>query len=314
MPIEPGPLVASGFDAVGLGLNNIDILAVVAAFPSSNGKYPLQELVELPGGQTASALVACSRLGWRACYIGSFGNDARGMVAKASLISDGVNVSECRLVDAPQALSLVLVDGNHRRTVLWHRPSELDLGPEHVDERAVTAGRILLVDCYETAAATQAADFAHRRGLPTVIDVDQARPGLAGLLEKIDIVIADEAFPEAFFGGSGVGSALARMVKEFRPAVACATLGRKGSLTRVEGHEIFTPAFDVPVVDSTGAGDAFRGGFIAGWLQAGANPLVEDVLLYASAVAALQPRGLGARTAMPSREEVTCFLRDDKSL
>ena len=131
-------------------------------------------------------------------------------------------------------------------------------------------------------------------------------------MEKIDIVIADAAFPETFFGGAGVGSALARMAREFRPAVACATLGCQGSLALVNGNEIFTPAFDVPVVDSTGAGDAFRGGFIAGWLQAGTSPQVEDVLLYASAVAALQTRGLGARTAMPSREEAACFLHDKK--
>jgi len=314
MPIPLGARVASGFDAVGLGLNTIDILAVVKEFPSSNGKYPLQEFVELPGGQAASALVACSRLGWRACYIGSFGNDARGMEARSGLIGDGVNVSACRFVNAPQPLSLILVDGNHQRTVLWSRSPQLDLEPGDVKEKNIRAGRILLVDCYETRAAIQAAEFARKAGVPTVIDVDEARPGLASLLERIDIMITDEAFPELFSGVSVVGAALERMMKEFRPAVACATLGRQGSLTLVNGTEIFTPAFDVAVVDSTGAGDAFRGGFMAGWLQAGTSPRVEDVLLYASAVAALQTRGLGARTAMPSREEVDSFFRDRKPL
>ena len=72
----------------------------------------------------------------------------------------------------------------------------------------------------------------------------------------------------------------------------------------VDGKEVRTPAFDVHVEDTTGAGDAFRSGFIAGWLRAGADPNVHDVLRYAHGVAALNCRGLGARDALPRPDEV----------
>jgi len=310
----PTSSVAGGFDVVGLGLNTIDLLAVVDEYPLPDSKSALKDFIELPGGQTATAMVACARLGWRARYIGWFGDDERGALSRESLTSDGVDVSACHHVHAPQGLSLVLVDGEGRRTILWRRSVQLDMNPEDVQESVVTAGRVLLVDCHQVAAATQAASFARNCGVPTVVDVEEMQPGIERLLTQIDILITAETFPEPFSGVTGIGSALAVLVREFRPVVACATLGRRGSLALVGGTEIFTPGFDVPVVDTTGAGDAFRGGFIAGWLKAGPNPLVEDVLRYANAVAALQTRALGARTAIPSLQEVDAFLRSEKSL
>ncbi len=99
------------------------------------------------------------------------------------------------------------------------------------------------------------------------------------------------------------------MAREYGPAVACVTLGSSGSLAMCQGREIRTPAFDVPVVDSTGAGDAFRGGFISGYLQAGPEADVADVLTFATAVAALKCRSLGARDGLPRAADVEQFLR-----
>ena len=79
----------------------------------------------------------------------------------------------------------------------------------------------------------------------------------------------------------------------------------------VGGREIQTPGFRVPVVDTTGAGDVFRGGFIAGWLLAGGSrPQAEDILTYANAVAALKCGALGARTAIPDRPQVQHLLAE----
>ena len=91
--------------------------------------------------------------------------------------------------------------------------------------------------------------------------------------------------------------------------MACVTLGNAGSLAICQGREIRTPAFEVAVVDSTGAGDAFRGGLISGYLLAGEEADVADVLTYATAVAALKCRSLGARDGLPRACDVDQFLR-----
>ena len=297
-----------GFDVVGFGLNTIDLVAVVGQYPEPNSKQKLADFVGRPGGQAATAMVTCARLGWRARYVGRFGDDARGRLARLSLQQDSVDLSACQEVAAPQPFSLILVDDDGRRTVLWSRAPTLNMEAADVDLEVVTSGRVLLVDCHQTAAATRAAASARRSGVPTIIDVEKVRPGIEELLAEIDLLITAQAFPEAFTGISGIGSALAALARRFEPALVCTTLGQEGSLAIVRGREIRTPGFRVPIVDTTGAGDVFRGGFIAGWLAAGSRPQVEHILTYANAVAALSCRALGARTAIPRPDEVEHLL------
>ena len=82
--------------------------------------------------------------------------------------------------------------------------------------------------------------------------------------------------------------------REFGASLVCVTLGAQGSLAWCNGREIRTPAFPVDCVDSTGAGDCFRGAFAAACL-AMPHGDIEDVLSYANAVAALNCRALGSR-------------------
>ncbi len=171
----------------------------------------------------------------------------------------------------------------------------------------MTSGRTLLVEGFEAGTAVQAASMARAAGIPTVIDVERVRPGTVDLLREIDVIIAAEELPPELTGRDGAGAALQALFAEFRPAVACVTLGHEGSLAICQGHEIRTPAFHVPCVDTTGAGDAFRAGFLAGWL-ADPDGDLETVLQMANAVAALNCRSLGAWEGLPRPGEVETLL------
>lgn len=305
--LDPG---ARPFDVAGLGQNSVDLLAVVDTFPRSNTKHRIETFARLPGGQVASAMVCCARLGWRARYVGRFGNDELGQIGLASLEQEGVDVSAAQTVPARTRFAIVLVD--HRtgdRTVLWDRDPGLALRPADVAADVWTSARALHVDCEDIGAATAAAQAARASGALTVIDVEAVLPGVPALLRHIDVIIASETFPERLTGHHDTGTALAAMAREYGPAVACVTLGASGSLAICQGREIRTPAFEVPVVDSTGAGDAFRGGFISGYLQMGAEADVADVLTYATATAALKCRSLGARDGLPRANAVEQFLK-----
>jgi sugar/nucleoside kinase (ribokinase family) len=175
--------------------------------------------------------------------------------------------------------------------------------PADVPQEAVTAGRLLIVDCHETAAATRAARYAREAGIPTIIDVEKVRPGIGDLLLNIDAIIAAQDFPTALTGHEGLGHALETIGRDFGAPLVCVTLGSEGSLAWCNGREIRTPAFQVGCVDSTGAGDAFRGAFAAACLRMPEGD-IEDVLSYANAVAALNCRALGARGGLPTPREV----------
>lgn len=300
---------ARPFDVAGLGLNSIDLVAVVAEYPVSNSKQRLERFARMPGGQTATAMAVCARLGWRARYIGSFGDDDLGALGRESLDREGVETSAARTVaGATNQFAVVIVDARTgERTVLWDRHPLLRMTPADVPMDAVTSGRMLLVDCHETLAATEAARAARAAHLPTVIDVEHVRPGIADLLRHIDAIIAAEAFPSALTGYADTGRALEALASEFQAPLVCVTLGDQGSLARCGGREIRTPAFRVACVDSTGAGDAFRGGFAAGCLRAPGGE-IEDALRYANAVAALNCRALGARGGIPTPADVEEML------
>jgi sulfofructose kinase len=310
IPFALLPAAHRAFDVVGLGQNSVDQLAVVAEFPRSNTKHRIERFARLPGGQVASAMVCCARLGWRARYVGRFGDDDLGRLGLSSLADEGVDISAAQTVAARTRSAIVLVDGRTGdRTVLWDRDASLALRAGDVNDDVWTSARALHVDCEDIGASTAAAKAARAAGALTVIDVEAVLPGVPALLRHIDVIIASEGFPEKLTGHKDTGTALAAMSREYGPAVACVTLGSAGSLAMSQGREIRTPAFDVPVVDSTGAGDAFRGGFISGYLQAGADADVADVLTFATAVAALKCRLLGARDGLPRVADVEQFLR-----
>lgn len=309
----PLSLPASGskpFDVVTLGLNSIDLVALCAEYPGRNSKQRLQQFAQLPGGQMATAAAVCARLGWRARYIGAFGDDEFGRVGRRSLEAEGVDVSAAWNVPAATSqFAVVLVDsGTGERTVLWNRHDGLAITPERIPPAAVSMGRVLLVDCHETAAATAACRIARGAGMPTVVDVEQVRTGVDELLGQIDVILAAQQFPEALTGYAEPGRALRALTEAYPGAALVAvTLGEAGSLAVCGGREIRTAAFPVTCVDSTGAGDAFHGGFVAGWLEDPGAP-VAHLMAYANAVAALNCRGLGARGGLPTRAEVQMLL------
>ena len=312
LPVIVPAFSSRSCDVVGLGQNSVDLVAMLRQFPTGNSKQRIERFARFPGGQVASAMVCCARLGWRARYVGRFGSDELGDIGRTSLTVEGVDVSVAETIPGAQTrFAMIIVDGRTGdRTVLWDRDARLALTARDVPADAVRSSRVLLVDCDDVEASIAAARIARAAGVITAIDVEALVPGIDRLLPLIDIVIASEGFPERWTALSETGRALERLDAELRPALTCVTLGPHGSLARCQGHEIRTPAFPVPCVDSTGAGDAFRGGFIAALLQHGPDE-AEVLLRMANAVAALKCRTAGAREGLPHAAELEVLLAQD---
>ncbi len=227
-----------------------------------------------------------------------FGDDDFGRQGIESLQREGIDVSS--VVTVPGVTSrfaVILVDriAGHR-TVIWNLDPALRMAPEDVPDTATDDSRVMLFNSQEPVPLALVAERARRAGTRTVVDVERVRPGVDRLLRAIDVVIAADGFPEAYTGKRGRGAALAAMQDDCGAAIVCVTLGEEGSLARAGGREVRTPAFPVAVVDTTGAGDVFRAGFIAGWLAGGSDAELEEVLRWANAMAGAQvPRPRGPR-------------------
>ena len=225
---------ARPFDVVGFGLNSIDLVAVVAEFPACNSKQRLQRAARLPGGQMATAMATCARLGWRARYVGRFGADDLGTASRESLIADGVDVSASQTMrGATNQFAIVLVDARTgERTVLWDRHPALNMEPADVSREAVTSGRMLIVDCHQTAAAAQAARFARAARVPTIIDVEKVRPGIGertiqGAMDMaLETLLPQVGFETVQLGRKLVGSIGVELDEQDRSRIALNEIAR----------------------------------------------------------------------------------------
>lgn len=288
-------------DLVGVGLNATDTLIPLTKYPERGSKIEYTRSALMPGGQTASAVMACQTWGLSTRYVGKLGDDDAARLHRAEFARTGV---DARLVEVPGAMSpqsLILVDEGGERTVLCRRDDRLLLQPNDLDRAWIVKARALHIDGYETAAATCAARWAQEAGVPVVADLDEAYPGVHELIRYTDYLIVSRDFPARLSGERDLEHALRRIYKEFHCKLTAATLGSDGVIAWDGERLCHRPAYRVPVVDTTGAGDIFHAGYIYGLLR---GWTLEQQLDFACAAAALNCTASGARGGIRSVGDV----------
>src|ERR1017187_10147310 len=195
-------LLAPQFDVIGVGLNATDTLIVVPHFPAFAGKARFEDEVLMPGGQVASALAACARLGLRTKYIGAVGDDQRGRLQMESLAEAGIDATDVKLRKncATQSAYIIVDASTGERTVLWRRDDGLRIDPEEIAPEQIFCGRLLHIAGPDTPAVARAAGIARGLGIPVTVDVDTIYPGFDRVLPNVDYLVASAEFPAAWTG------------------------------------------------------------------------------------------------------------------
>ena len=293
------------FDVVGFGLNAVDHLIVVPAYPAFDTKVRFTAYEKAAGGQTASAMVALQRLGLKTAYAGRFGSDEAGRFGLMSLEYEGVNLDFAQTIEGAdtQVAFIIIEEQTGERTIIWDRDDRLSYRADEAPIEIATRGRVLHLDAHDPPACAAMARAARAIGAVVTVDVDKVYDGLPELLPLIDVLITSAEFPCQLTGISNERDSLIEIKSRYGCAIVGATLGVRGSLIYAEGQFIESPAFAVPggCRDTTGAGDAFHAGFIYGMLR---NEDLETCLKLGNAVAALKCRSLGARNGLPTADEL----------
>ncbi|HEX8492425.1 MAG TPA: PfkB family carbohydrate kinase [Pyrinomonadaceae bacterium] len=303
------------FDAVGFGLNAVDHLIVVPAYPSFDTKTRLTEHVQAAGGQTASAMVGLQRLGLRTAYAGRFGSDAEGQFGLASLKAEGVNVTYAETIEgARNQVAFIIIDARSgERTIIWDRDERLAYSADEAPIEMVARGRVLHLDAHDPLACARLAQAARAAGTLISADIDNIYEGLPELLPLIDILISSKEFPHRLTGIHDERASLVELKARYGSAIVGMTLGARGAMLYTGGVFLESPAYAVPngCRDTTGAGDAFHAGFLYGLLN---GEEIETSLRWANATAALKCRALGARTTLPTENELHDFMKKAQPL
>ena len=296
------------FDVAGVGLNATDTLILLPHFPPYGGKVPFEREVLSPGGQVASAMVTCARLGLRAKYIGTLGDDERGAMQLESLRSSGINLDDIEIrKNCPNQTAYILVDQTSgERTVLWHRDECLRIDADSLTPEKIACARLLHIDGHDTPAVARAAEIARRHQIPVSVDVDTIYPGFERVLPNADYLVASAEFPARWTHQTDPFRALAMIQEEYGMRVAAMTLGAAGSLALVDGRFLYSPGFVVDSIDTTGAGDVFHGAFCYAVIE---SMPVGEALEFSNAMAALNCTALGARGHIASLPEAQALMR-----
>jgi sulfofructose kinase len=297
------------FDVVGVGLNATDTVLIVPRFPAYGGKAPFTREFYSVGGQVATAVVTCARLGLRAKYIGTVGDDERGRIQMDSLRASGIDLDHVqRRTNCPNQSAYIVVDeSTGERTILWNRQDCLTISPEQITPDQIACARLLHIDGHDTPAVEHAARIARGENIPVTVDVDTIYAGFDRVLPLVDYLIASAEFPTRW---TGIEDPLAALIEIQRKSgnmrVAAMTLGAHGALAYTRGRFHYSPAFIVNCIDTTGAGDVFHGAFCYAVLQ---QMPIADALEFSNAMAALNCTAPGARGRIASGEEAGRFMQ-----
>ena len=287
------------FDVVGVGLNATDSLLIVPQFPAYGGKAPFVQEILSPGGQVASAMVTCSRLGLAAKYIGAVGDDERGRIQLESLRKARIDISHVQQrKNCPNQSAYIVIDQTTgERTILWQRPDCLRISPEQIAPEQIACAKLLHIDGHDTPAVEHAARIARENGIPVTVDVDTIYRGFDRVLPYVDYLIASTNFPVQWTSLTDPFRALELIQKEYGMTVAAMTLGSHGALALTKGKFHYSPAFVVNCKDTTGAGDVFHGAFCYAMIE---RYSIDEALEFANAMAALNCKALGAQGGIAS--------------
>jgi ribokinase len=291
---------------VGIGQCSLDYLFVVESYPPPDTKKEVIEWIVCGGGPVATALVSLSRLGVNCSFHGITGDDESSKKIEESLQIENVNVQ--RLLKRPNSNSqtafIAVEKGTGKRTIFWKRPSGEPLKPEEIPDSFLDNADFLLLDGLMMEASIFAVKRAREKNIPVMLDAGKIREGMLELASICDYVVASEEFGNDLIKDDNPEKALLHM-KSFGAKACTITLGGKGSITLTDKEIFHIPTFKVDVVDTTGSGDVFHGGYIYGLLQ---KWNIKDVIRFATAFASLKCRKLGGRAGIPSLEEVEALL------
>ncbi|MCK9412933.1 MAG: PfkB family carbohydrate kinase [Prolixibacteraceae bacterium] len=296
-------------EIAGLGFCGLDYLSILPHIPVDEKVEIIQSLVQ-GGGPAATAIVTAARLGARTAFIGAVGNDDRGSAIIDGLKLENVDTGNIQMKagkESPAAFCWIEKESG-KRSIAWTKGTSLPLDVSKVDPEFIKSLKLLHLDGHNTEAAIKAACIAKENGVIVSLDAGTLLPDIEKLVALADICIASESFARKYTGESDIQKA-AEVLFKSGCIVAAVTSGKNGVFAVTANGTIKKDAFQVPVIDTTGAGDVFHGAFAFAYIQGWAYDYALD---FASATAALKCTEFGGRTGIPSADKVFEFLQTKK--
>lgn len=288
-----------------VGITVLDRIWYLADLPKEGGKYVANNYTEVGGGPAATAAVAAAKLGADVDFIGRVGDDDTGSRLLAELESLGVNTRFTRIFKgARSSQSAVLVDASGERIIANYPSPDLPEEADWLQDIDFSQWDVVLADVRWHDGAKQALTLARQQGVTTVLDADITPQDIADLVALSDHAAFSAPGLQRMTQIAEAESAL-KKAQTLTNGHVYVTQGKDGCYWLEKGALSYLPAFQIDVVDTTGAGDVFHGALAVGLAQ---NQPAQEAVRFASAVAALKCTRPGGRAGIPDCDQTRSFL------
>jgi ribokinase len=300
-------------DIVVVGSHGVGQVMRVDHFPAPGETVrSLSYDVAQDGGKASNQAVAIGRLGCSAAFVGIVGRDMLGDLGDRWMTEAGVDTSHLlRSETKATSTGIVVVDAQGMNSIIDCDGPEDELAPADVEPciRDLAGARVLLT-CFEIPVQTAlfAARLGHELGMATILNPAPAPDVEMGTLEYVDVFVPNEHEAREIVGDDGSLAApqLAEAVRRIcRSRSVIVTLGAEGSAgLDADGPWSAAPR-TVPVVDTTGAGDAYCAALACGLVR---GMGLREAGRWAGVVAAISVSRAGSMPSFPTLDEVEAAL------
>lgn len=309
----------SRYDVIGIEDLVMDFVIEIDKLPGTDGFARLLDYCWQGGGNVGSAIVALARLGGSTGMISVTGTDPFGEFCKHDMEYNGVDISHIKSVPGKTTYCICMAEKETQGRSLLGMPGELEkMSVGEVDEAYIKEAQAIHLGMPYDERSDAAVSFAKKNGVLVSLDASSAGNNAIEIVSKTDILIMSEMFYNALFCNDAYEENCRRLL-QYGPSVCIVTLGKRGCAGADKDGTFVIPAFadrKYEIVDTTGAGDVFHGGFLYAYLnrykKEGWNYSLKDCARFASAVAYINCLSLGGRAGAPTVEMVDAFLHDGK--
>ena len=294
----------------------MDHVVCVPRLPMAGETLAATASQTVAGGKGANQAIAAARLGCRVVMVGRVGDDVLGSTLLRGLVESAV---DARFVErdlcAATGMAFIFVAENGQNSIMLIAGANANLTPEHVlaAEDVLCKVSVLVTQLeIPLGTAERALELARQNRVTTILNPAPAQPLPQRLFGLVDFLILNETEAGLLTGsqidGVAAAGSVAAKLRAWGGTTVILTLGGEGALL-VDEEEVHLVAHQVPVVDSTAAGDAFVGAFAAA-IAEGKSP--REAVRWANAAGALAATRLGAQPSLPFRDELEAFLKRDQ--